>query len=666
MGHRTVNPRDGTLQDVVHICSSIEQLLLSYHTGKTPYVYIVNFLELLFQSARTRICVLRAPAFFDASSCSVEALDRLVVFSTFRKCSIYQKFLSQLSDRLSRHKRRFLEQECEKLQGENERLYICLARVHPENQGVVIDRSSSKEAYHRLSTFLRTLIEEPSRWGMDITSELVRCFLNVPASRNASCKLPCSISERAELRSIELFIQKQKDSETLNATSHEFLEPIIEWVAFIYSQISGTPLVQIAQPTANETVIGFSNIFFFVKINDVPDPGDCTRNCDSFGVRLVCPPEQRRELSLFYHKQRKHRCQWYQDKGVCRVPGMGECHMLTYWDNIHAEEEDENLIDKHFAPAWEQMTRMQHSDVQKSEAAFRSSSILFDRRQRAYDRDRKGQRYVVSQADKLMACVTYRMMAAPNGEGNSEDHDPQLMYVPIYAGTAPFLLAATVVNAASPQSQGLSLGEWRRSYLFAGMVYQLMSSRLKETARKAYLNKATDLVQELYNVRHSQLKSPKSQWTHSDTRPLAHVNRELDNLAKAYPYQQIVLAKTQESVINREGLNTFETADREVIRVDLRENPYWCLLSHKPLFSEADVARKFSSAMARTTAFVEWNMADWYAYYTWHLHLFGFPPNKKMDWKTEAKSKGWNGSLGEVSALSADSAEGIDPSNDAY
>ena len=193
MGHRSVDLRDGTLQDIMHICSSMEQLLLSYKAGEVPYIYIANFLEILFQSARTRICVLREPPLYDQDFCSPENLEKFIVFSTFRKCDIYQVFLKQLSLRLRRHKQRFLEQECERLDGFDGHLYICLARVYPENHGVVIERSHSKEAYHRLGTLLRLLVDESKSWGIDMQGELYRCFNNIPVTLNATCKLPCEV-----------------------------------------------------------------------------------------------------------------------------------------------------------------------------------------------------------------------------------------------------------------------------------------------------------------------------------------------------------------------------------------------------------------------------------------------------------------------------------------
>lgn len=663
MGHRSVDLRDGTLQDIMHICSSMEQLLLSYRPGEIPYIYVANFLELLFQSARTRICVLREPVFYDKDACAIGEVDKLVVFSTFRKCEIYRIFLKQLSSRLLRHKERFLEQDCERLEGKDGHFYICLARVYPENQGVIIDRSRSKEAYHRLATLLRLLVEESKSWGMDIQAELYRCFSHIPDARNATCKLPCDVNlPAAESANYPLVLSAPAASQGNDFPHEDFLRPIYEWVDYIYSQSSGTPLVQVAQPGNPQAVMDYSNLFFFVKVNTTPEPGQCRRNCDSFEIRLVCPPQQQQELSRFYHHHRENQCQWHVVGGHCKVSGMGKCLFTDIWTNFPEQDADDEVLLKQYAPVWEKLSVVSRSDYSKSEMAFRSSSILFDRRKkRPLDNGFEGRVNGANERDRVAACVTYRMMMPVQEGENCEDQVPQIMFVPIYAGAAPFVLAATVVNAQLPEPLHSSLSEWRRSYLFAGMAFQFMASRLKETARKAYLNKATDMVQDLYESCQTHIENHRDRYPTAEECLLDHVNNELDTLAKAYPYHKIILAKSAKDVINKEGRDVFETPGRIMLQVSLEPNPYWCQFSDKCFFTAADVARKFRSGMARNTAFAEWEMADWHTFYIWHIRTFKFPPQSKDGWQKLAKEKDWDGSSGD-----GGNSEGEDGANDAY
>ncbi|QTR49621.1 hypothetical protein [Candidatus Thiothrix anitrata] len=640
MNYRPPDLRDGTLQDIVHICSSMEQLLLSYKTGEMPYIYIANLLELLFQSARTRICVLRKPTLGHGNVFSLEEVDKLVVFATFRKQEVYRAFLEQLVSRLHKYGGEFLERECERLDHKNGCFYICLARVYPEEQKVVIGRYRSKEAYHRLTTLLRLLTEGSKTWGLDMPAELYACFNSDPDKRI------CKLSPSQKLGAPELQNSLQADvMSSRNESNEALLKPIKRWIEYVYEQNHGIPLVQVALPGQPSTDTGFSNLFFFMRINDAKDKQDHTDA--GFKVKLVCPPQQRRQLSHFYHKYRGQTCNWHES-GECKIGGMGQCLFTDYWAGLSESVTDDHLLDKHYAPLWDQLTVASNSDYSKSEVAFRSSSIVFDRRQQQLlEEGGKGVVSGTTKRDRISACITFRMVASPDTQHDThqEDNIPQIMYVPIYAGAAPFVLAATVVNAQLPESLNSTLSEWRRAYRFAGMVFQFMASRLKESARKAYLNSATNMIQGVYEAYRSSIEKFPYCDIEAETQFLKQANAELDDLSKIYPYHKIVLAKSTENVIKRERRDIIETPEGIVLQISLELNPYWRSFSEKPFISTEHVARKFSSGIARSVASSEKERREWQAFFFWHREKFKVSPFSKNGWREYAAEKGWKSTL---------------------
>lgn len=634
------NLHDGTLQDIQHICSSMEQLLLSYRFGEVPYIYIANFLELLFQSARTRICVLSKPTSNREYSrlFSIEELDQLVVFATFRKPKVYRAFLEQLSSQLYRCKADFWEDECEHLETRDKHFYICLARVYPESNEVIIGRHRSKEPYRRLATLLHLLTEESKTWGLDIPAALCNCFDNIP-NQQKICKLCSENDFPSDQEKASAVIEGNPQSRV--ELNEKLLKPIEQCIEYIYEHNHGIPLLRVAQPNQPDTDMGYSNLFFFIRINDLPETEGHAD--DKFRVKLVSPPQQRMELSRFYHNQRQ--CQWHDKNGDCKISGMKECLFQTYWSQLPETVTDDDTLFKHYAPLWEQLTATSSSHFSKSETAFRSSSIVFDRRQK-YVLENGGQGVVsgITERDSVGACITFRMMSltSSNQSGiDAEDRIPQIMYVPIYAGTAPFVLAATVVNAQLPHPFNKTLSDWRRAYRFAGMVFQFMSSRLKESARKAYLDTASNMIQGFYEAYRSSIENPEYCNPNAQEEFLRHANKELDDLSKIYPYHKIILANATHNVIKREGREIFETPEGITLQVALERNPYWRSFSDRAFFSTELVARKFYSGIARSVAFSEKEKREWQAFFFWHLDQFKVSPFSQNNWREYAAKKGW-------------------------
>lgn len=648
MVFRTVGLPVGTIHDIQHICSSMEQLFLSYKSGEVPYIYIANLLELLFQSARTRICVLRRP---DSNGkydnvYSIEELDKLVVFATFRKRETYRTFLEMLSRELHSDSEKFLEEECERLGCGTECFYICLARVYPEdNNKVVIGWRDSKEAYHRLTTLLCLLVEDANAWGIDIPTALYTCFDKVPDGQNSICKLSPSVAQLQDAPDATGFMGDNPSSHM--AWNEKLLKPIEQWIEYVYEQNHDIPLLRVAQPGHPGKDMGFSNLFFFMRINDVRGKHD--RADEHFKVKLVCPPQQRKEFSKFYHHHRGDQCQWHEGCGECRISGMEKCLLQPFWDKLPESVTDEETIATYYAPLWEQLTASSNANFSKSETAFRSSSIIFDRRRKQpLQSGGKGVVSGVTERDSISACITFRMMSPNSASQNmvaAEDRVPQLMYVPIYAGASPFLLAGTVVNAQLPEPHNRSLSEWRRAYHFAGMIFQSMASRLKESARKAYLNKATDLIQGFYEAYRSKVEDPPYCDIGAEELFLEYGNKALDDLSKIYPYHKIILAKATKDVIKRKGRDVFVTPEGIALQVSLERNPYWRSFSERPFISVEHAARKFSSGIARSVAFSEKEKREWQAFFFWHYKVYKVPPYSKKGWREYASRIGWDGEM---------------------
>jgi adenine-specific DNA methylase len=171
------------------------------------------------------------------------------------------------------------------------------------------------------------------------------------------------------------------------------------------------------------------------------------------------------------------------------------------------------------------------------------------------------------------------------------------MFVPIYTGASPFMLAATVINAKVPLPLRETMTEWRMSYRFSEMVLQFMSSRLKEAARKAYLNAAADILEDFaYEEMQLQLDSTRSTAEHQ--KALQQTNFNLATLAVKYPYQQIEL-EFNDKLVNDSDRQSV-TVSRVAYKILMRDNPYWCHYSARNYFTLEVVARKFRSALARS------------------------------------------------------------------
>ena len=93
MGVRSTDRQDGNSQDIAEVMTELRRLFLSYRDGDVLYIYLLNVFELLLQSARTRICLLRQPDVM-IKYYTAELIQEMLVINTFRDDKCLKKFCS--------------------------------------------------------------------------------------------------------------------------------------------------------------------------------------------------------------------------------------------------------------------------------------------------------------------------------------------------------------------------------------------------------------------------------------------------------------------------------------------------------------------------------------------------------------------------------------------
>lgn len=638
--HRSSDSRDGTTQDLLHLCSALERFFLYNPHDDAPSIYLVNYLELLLQSARTRICVLAEP--MQNKIYNRESIQEVICLSTFKTCEFYLKFLSQLADGINKDRETILHEECVILSGKTGKLYILIARISMQTGDISIGRQHNHEAYYRLTSFFRKLNEDSSHCGLNISHAMYDCLINL--RKRHGWLLPFSPYQHhtAPTPTNHLPIQTDMNQQVL-----KFLKVLNHWIVQTYDSLQAMTLAEAIDPANDSQSMGFGNVFFFIRANKVDDNHDCATKTNFFDIKLVFPANQKNQISQYYHQNKYHTCQWYQDDGECAVSGMGHCIAKPYWDT---DSTVKDATRQHYEPLWEKAEIVVSSDLSRAAAPFLSSSIVFSRRhEQAFTSGEKGRVNGLDERDKVTACITHRMLPhkARYAE-NPEDRIPQVMFVPVYAGSGVVLVVSTVVNTQLPQNASTYLSEWRRSFRFADYVLGRLSDRLQESLRRLYVNEAVDIMQERF-IQSDMFKQDHPSETrleeYHEDELIKTVQQEFDCLARALPYRKLLLAKCPQSVIKRQGQGEcFITAWRGIWRVRLVENPYWQMAGKKDWFELDYVVKKFQSCMQRVTARREEDLQDFFAFLRWYYTKFGGhpPPSVPKDWRTYAHQQGWS------------------------
>lgn len=621
MGVRSTNKCDGSAQDIAEVVTELRRLFLSYRDGDVLYIYLLNVFELLLQSARTRICLLRKPQ-KTVAKYTPAIIQEMLILDTFRNDECIKEFHHKLATQLETEGFNWLEKETLKLKiSDNRFFYIHLVRSYPEHKDLRLDFQSNARAYQRLGRLLKSLQKNHA----SLLEKIYHCFDKITTNYTKN-------------------IQTNNEIDINNVSAPHFnerlLKPIIDWVDDVYFEYRNIPLVQ-TQYHSTPINIDYSNLFFFIRINSEPLPADnATHIPNKFAVKLVCPQTQRQELSRFFHTYREFGCQWFQQGEQCSIRGMGNCLFSEVWKDLSIHATDQTTLDQYYGEFWEEMSAPTScSERVLASAAFRSSSIVFERRvKQTLDDDD----YPMTRSEKLFTCVKCRLLPpATKDASNLEDQVPQMMFVPIYSAATPLMLVATVVNAHLPKALSDSLREWQRSFRFAEMVHRFIASRFKERARKAYLGLAADCIQQGYE---NCKKHNAASATHCAACFLEGVNRQLDILSKIYPYHRLSLQKTKNPVIKEERHDGIEVPGCGYFVVERVTNPYWRHYSNRDFFTNEDVVRKLRTAVKRVIATESEEQRKRVRFQMWFNARHGcFPPPVKDDWQEMAKEMGWDG-----------------------
>ncbi|PID49780.1 MAG: hypothetical protein CR991_04790 [Proteobacteria bacterium] len=617
-------PPSPNLSDIQDILGAIKRLFLSTRNGALQYLYLINVLEVLFQSSRTRICLLRLPATANYTS---ETLQQNLLFTTFRHQYYYQLFCDNLSARLQDQGLKWLTNNSIQLQVSEDTpsLYICLAQVYPERGHLSVDYQDNAICYQSLQKLGNLLRQEPY-W----LEQIFACFNAIQPSRPDVQDGPyCQSAQPTENVHIAYFYQRM-------------LKPMYEWVDDIYHEFCQTPLIQVAHPNADDQThsVAYSNLFFFIRLNAGLSPeSNAAGTLDGFSIKLVCPESQQQALSHFYHTHRQSTCQWYQGAGECAIQGVGNCVAEPYWLTLTAKETQAQQIQKHYQGLWDTLTRVSTGEQTLAGNAFRNCSITFEQRSQHMNTANHWSMSPINAADKVFACIKHRLL--PNDARAKQQH-PSMMFVPLYGTQTPFMLLGTVNNAVSPQPLKQGLSDWQRSFRFAEMVNRVISSRFRERVRKAYLGLAADSVQQSYQ--HCKKMNAVSNQQCADCL-LESANESLKVLAKIYPHSQIYLQKVKNSVINRDRLSLLEIPGCSQYTVNLEVNTFWQTCIQRNFFTVEDVCRKFHSAIARAIATEDKEQRDRWCFQLWFMqqNQGRSPPPMIGDWREMAYQLGWDG-----------------------
>ena len=581
-GARVADPRDCTDQDIALLIGEFRRLALTHRSGDLMVVSIINLLELLFQSARTRICIFKVNDRLYSKINRPHDLFSHISFHTFRQDRFFKKFCEYLIG-LEKPISIWLSSNAIMVDDSLKKptIAIALARSIPPDKFVYDphENEALKESYQRLARFLDQLAAAPY-----LMEEFCSILKKNKSKRiygsiwNEKCTLPTNISS------------------TFWGKNH-LVDPIYKCVNDIYQEFKDIPLLQVENKNkiANKTIcIDYKNLFFFVRLHASIDSSvDLQDTQDGFVVKLICADTQQKELSLFFHKQRYQKCPWYEHNGICHVRNIKHCLFHNKWEEISEQTHDKEVIYQHYYPIWKELGGVSGNKPKLAGAAFRSNTIVFERR--AFWSNELDEKTVLTRpsADRLLSCIKSRLIDPPlsyrkeNPNGEDEDYVPQLMFVPIYHHETAIVSVATVINAKLFGAIKEQVSEWQQAFQFANYVYRSLAYRFKSKMQEVYLS----LIEDTFKT---ELRQIRNNITINDLHSrrvffLEEINKKFSALAEIYAYPKFSLLYVHESVINRDI--HFNTADElsEYFFVSVEPSTYWELTPHKQWFPKSKI-----------------------------------------------------------------------------
>jgi len=618
--------------DITDTLNTLKRLFLTYHPERISHLYLINIIEILFQSSRTRICLFREPE----HSNSVTTLKQQLMFTTFRNRDYEQKLCSLLAERLQEHGKKWLEQHTLTLTSPSGKypLTFFLVRLEPDHSQLLLEREYSHVCYAQLHALFEKLRhEEPY-----VHERLHTCFNTIqPVARYHTTTIPATSDTTSP----------PKDTLWFGHFQDYMLGHVFEWVAHIYAELQDVPLLQFENAPAADN--HFNNLFFFMRMNaGSPSRSPEAPQVDSdqhpsYFVRLLCPEQQRQELSRYFHFQRYHHCPWYAGHGQCKAHGIGLCQFESLWNTLDEQETDADRINAHYAPAWKALTKSSSGRQTLAGSAFRNCTMTFERKSTLVGAGHQWSQNPDNRADKLFSCIKHRTLPPDFAQGTNESSRPKMIFIPLYGTPAPFVIVGMVMNAAIPDNLQQALNRWQRTYRFAEMVQRFIAGRFRERIRKAYLGLAADRVQQAFESCRQQYAASLS---NGAVYFLESVNHDLDMLAKIYPLARLYLQPKTNCVIKCERRDCFNAPDYGCYSVSSEPNPYWEHCIDRHFLDATEVSRKFHSAIARVLAKDEKEAIDWSRFQLWHKNRFDtLPPTKPIgsNWRDMAKDLGWDG-----------------------
>lgn len=579
-GARVSDSIDGTDEDIALVFEEFRRLVVTRQPQEVLGVSLINLLELVLQSARTRICIVNLEKLNNSNYCSSRDLENSIIFYSFRQIKFFTKFCEKIARQQTDIYSWLLQNSCILELHGCQKISICLVRVrYPSTLTYLPQQDAAlEESYKRLFNFFK-FIKNNDIFLKIFLDAINALKLKSHSNSSLHCTLPSNVTD--------------------NYWAYdEILEPLYDCVNKIYEEFSGIPLIRVLQKNSSKTEIkpiDYSNIFFFIRLSaSLSHEVNAKGTQDGFMVKLVIPRSQRKHLSRFFHEQREEKCPWFNPPYNCGVKNIKKCIFSEKWNSFPISNNNDEEIYDYYNSIWKKLAGFLVSKPRLAGIAFRTNTIVFERRALSSLEQDETQVLSKLEADQILSCIKSRFVKAPNSsEKYSEDHVPQMMFVPIYHGEIPIVAVATVVN--THENELLTLpNEWQKAFYFAGFVYRSLAYRFKAHLRDAYLELISKNVKIIYSqFAESSLLSKEDKIINF----INEINRCLANLAKIYAYPKFSLHLREGFVINRDIQGLFFPNLLDNVAIVVEPASYWQQPIEKQWFDKQKVFKCVQAAI---------------------------------------------------------------------
>lgn len=586
-GARTVDLDDGTTDDIALASEEFRRLIITHRNNELMSVALVNLLELVLQSARTRVCIINL-AKLDSTLCRAGDVKKAISFHSFRYNSYFDRYCDELAAKKN-NLIAWLTEHCFVLRpNQGDSLAICLVRVQPPHGLQYEFIAELEESYDRLAVFFKPIVQEAS--FLQAFCDAFQPSLNSKKQSELNTDLHCQIPSKV----------------TDNIWNYDAkLAALYACADEIYKEFHHIPLVQVSIPNevADSAPVNYSNLFFFVRLNaSLHASVNSQGTQDGFMVKLVLPKTQQQHLSQFFHEQREGKCPWFKAPSKCQVKHIKQCVLASKWAGLSKSVTDQEQIHAHYQSLWKELASLIVSKPRLAGAAFRTKTIVFERRSLSSPEKDDTQMFSKDKADKIMSCIKSRLIQAPQQKeivislaASKEDYVPQLMLIPIYHYDTPIVAIGTVANARRHSSLKVP-NEWQRTFQFANFVYRSVAYRFKARMQEAYLELISQSVKEIYQSLSPSVAAYGGRLERQGYF-IEAVNNELEDLSRIYAYPKFSLHLLDDSVINKDIHKCLVVDDFDDLAIAVDPLGYWQKPVEKQWFTEQKVFKAFQKAV---------------------------------------------------------------------